>query len=303
MNMQGQLNRRLFLAVFAMAVTAVGLGGAARADSASGTYTDTVEKTLAFNEGASFTLHGRNGSVKINAWDEDELNIVGEKRMEIEGFTSWISRFIGLKAPKIESKEEAQEYLEKFKMEVTGDADGIDVKTVRPESASNLQFRMDYTISIPRRAEVWVELVNGGITIKGVTGSVEGRTVNGGVYFEDIAGPVTVRTTNGSIDLERIVGSVEARTVNGRLEVELASFSDGGGDISCRTTNGSIRLGVPEDSGFDLHVKSRTSRFRNDFTFSSTLKEDPREIEGIVGEGGPLISIKTTNGRVELEAI
>ena len=291
------------VAMLVMGLGIVGIAPAAFSAAAKGTYEETIERQLPFNPGASLSLEGRNGHVVISVWDQDEIKIIGKKRMKIERVSSWFARLIGLKVPDIESDEDAREYLEQFTMDISGDADGLEVKTLRPASAGHLQFTMSYEIVLPRESDVSVEMTNGRIEITGVSGSVGAKTVNGRVIFNEITGPVEARTTNGRIEFDGLTGGIEARTVNGRIEGSLAALPSSDAEITCRTTNGGIRLGVPRDANFEFEIETRSSHVSSDFELTSSTADRRKRMEGIVGDGGPLISLRTTNGPVELEAL
>lgn len=287
---------------------AIGLGVAAMAptafsDSAKGIYEETVERQLPFNPGATLSLEGRNGKVEVRVWDRDEIKIIGTKQMRIERASTWLARLIGLRVPDVETDEEAREYFEKFTMEISGDADGLEVKTSRPPSAGQLDFSMSYEIILPRKSNMSVEMSNGRLEIAGVNGRVDARSVNGRITCNEINGALLVRTVNGRLDLQQITGSIDAQTVNGRISATLAAPLPSDGEIICRTTNGGIRLGVPRDANFELKIQSRSSRVSSDFESIRLTEDRPKRLEGIVGDGGPLISLRTVNGPVELEAL
>ena len=287
--------------VLVLGLGVAGVAPVAFSAPAKGTYEETVERQLPFNPGASLSLEGRNGNVEISVWDQDEIKIIGKKRMRIERVNTWLARLIGLKVPDIESDEDARAYLEQFKMDISGDADGLEVKTLRPASAGHMRFTMSYEIVLPRESQVSVQMTNGRIEITGVTGSVGAETTNGRVICNEITGPVRARTTNGRIEFDGLTGGIDARTVNGRISGSLAALPSSGAKIKCRTTNGSIRVAVPREANFEFELKGRSSNLSDDFELTRTTADGPKRLEGVVGDGGPLISLRTINGSVQLE--
>lgn len=291
----------LIMLILGMAVLAV--APAALSADLKGAYEETIERQLPFNSGASLTLTERNGSVSIGVWDQNEIKIVAKKRMRVERASTWFARLIGLKVPKVESDEDAQAYLKEFTMVISGDADGLEVKTTYPSSAGNLRFTMSYEILLPREAQVSLHTTNGSIEVRGVKGTVEAESINGHITFRDISGAVHARTTNGRINLDGITGGIEARSVNGRISGGLAALPATGADVKCRTINGRISLGVPRDANFELDIQTRSGRVSSDFKLTRAKTQKPKRLEGTVGTGGPLISLRTTNGSVQVEAI
>lgn len=285
-----------------LAIGGIVLAPSAQADSVTGDYTETIEREIPFDSGGSLSVTNRNGDIKVSVWDEDAIKLVAEKTMKVERAYSWFARLIGLKEPKIESEEDAKAYLEKFKVEVAGERDDLRINTVYPAEATNLRFHVHYRITVPRHAEVNIQTRNGTLTVTGVTGSVEAETTNGSVRLSDITGPAQARSTNGTIELDNIAGGIEARTVNGRIDAKLATAPGPKDEIVCRTTNGRIRLVMPAGANFDLLMRSSSGSLSTDFELASVVEDTKKRLEGTVGEGGPLVSLRTVNGRVALEA-
>lgn len=276
----------------------------AYSDSRDDGYEDIIEVQLPFDSGASLILSNQNGSVKIGSWDKEEIKIVAEKRMRIERFGSWFLRLLGFKTPKIETDEEARVYLDQFTFEISGEADGMEIKTVRPSVSSvNLQFTMTYEILLPRNADVSVEVTNGKITIRDIHGEVGAETTNGSITLEEVSGNLYARTTNGSVKCEDISGGLRVRTVNGGIDVSFAEDAFVTDDINCRTTNGNLRVSIPADSEFELAARTSSGKIVSDFQLSSVTEESKKRLEGTVGNGGPTITLRNTNGSIELEAI
>lgn len=302
MNTMRSNSRYNWVAMLVTGLGVVGLVPAAYCSDAKGTYEETVERQLPFNPGASLSLEGRNGNVDIRVWDQNEIKIIGKKRMKIRRANSWFARLIGLKYPNIESEEEALALLKQFTMEIDGDADGLEVKTKRPSSARHLSFTMSYEIVLPRESEVSVQVTNGRIEITGVNGNVSAATTNGRVTCNEISGSLHARTTNGRIDFDGVSGALEARTTNGKISGKIAALPKGDEEISCTSTNGSIQLAIPRDSDFEVEIQTRTSRISSDFDLQGDLTKRPRRLVGVVGKGGPRISLRTTNGAIDLNA-
>lgn len=288
----------------ALSAAIILLNPVAYSDSRDGGYEDIIEVQLPFDSGASLSLSNQNGSVKIGSWDKEEIKIVAEKRMRIERFGSWFLRLLGFKTPKIETDEEAQVYLDQFTFEISGEADGMEIKTVRPSVSSvNLHFTMTYEILLPRNADVSVDVTNGKITIRDINGEVGAETTNGRITLEKVSGNLYARTTNGSVKCEDISGGLRARTVNGGIDVRFAEDAFVADDINCRTTNGSVRVSIPADSEFELAARTSSGKIVSDFELSAVIQESKKRLEGTVGNGGPTITLRNTNGSIELEAI
>ena len=72
--------------------------------------------------------------------------------------------------------------------------------------------------------------------------------------------------------------------------------------ISARSTNGGITLSI-EDRSFDADLEARTTNGSIQVDFPVTIQagwNSKRHIEGKIGDGGSLISLKTTNGSIKI---
>jgi hypothetical protein len=124
------------------------------------------------------------------------------------------------------------------------------------------------------------------------------RTVNGDVEIDELAGPVEATTVNGSIELAtRDVA--EATTVNGSIEARM-----GAGrlphDLSFRTVNGSVLLLLDDRIGAEVRAESLNGGFESDFPVTVEGRLRRNRVSGTIGGGGPLLSMATVNGSIEL---
>src|SRR5690349_17577317 len=81
---------------------------AASAESAKSEYVETIDQTFPLAANGSFTLSNKNGSIELNAWDKNEIRVVADKKMRLDGGAWWIARFIGLKSNTVETDADAR---------------------------------------------------------------------------------------------------------------------------------------------------------------------------------------------------
>jgi DUF4097 and DUF4098 domain-containing protein YvlB len=168
---------------------------------------DRVEETRRFDPGGTFRLENANGSVEIDTWDEPRVRIEADRAAR------------------------DRDALEATRVLVEGEGDRVQVRTRHPRRfLPGRGGRVDYRVTLPARARVEVETVNGRLQIRGVDGRVRASTVNGSVAVREAAGEVDVSSVNGSIEAR--CGAIDPRARN-RLS----------------TTNGSVTLYLPRDAG------------------------------------------------------
>jgi DUF4097 and DUF4098 domain-containing protein YvlB len=159
---------------------------------------------------------------------------------------------------------------------------------------------------------------NGAIRVEAVDGDVDLRTSNGSIDVTDVAGEVTAHTSNGRIRLDNVRGGLQAGTSNGSITAIVAPNRDIR-PIRLETSNGGIDLTLPADivsgvrastsnSGITLHmpgpvnarIAARTSNasVSSDFEVRVEGEVNKNHMEGVMGNGGPLLDLSTSNGAI-----
>ncbi|MBP1766252.1 MAG: hypothetical protein H6P98_367 [Candidatus Aminicenantes bacterium] len=238
---------------------------------------EEFQKTLPLNSAGTFSLKNVNGEVRISTWKEAKVEI---------------------KALKKTSKD--VQNLQKVKIEVTASAAAVSIDTVYPKH-ENTGVSVDYDIQVPEGITLGgVDSVNGGVHITGPFGRVTASTTNGSVHVEDASGNLRLETTNGDVEAVRIAGPVDAHTTNGDITLELTKLEAA---VTAETTNGGVTLrlgGGQETNGlFEAETTNGSLSFDIPVTMQS-LEKSRRHLRGQIGQGGPLVSLKTVNGSIRL---
>ena len=223
-------------------------------------YDETFHHVYPLSAGGSFVLENVNGSVQVDGWNRDEVEVSAVKTGTNESHD-----------------------VQQVKIDVDSSKPGqIVVHTLYPKG-EGAEVAVEYHVHVPYRVLLGsVGTVNGSVTVRGVEGGGELRSVNGNIEVSNCSGRFSEKTTNGDIrlelrqlleggpmNLETVNGSVllglpagakadlEALSMNGDVYSELpstrtagalalhafkAKLGNGGGEISVRTVNGGIRL-------------------------------------------------------------
>jgi Putative adhesin len=179
-----------------------------------------TDHTYPLSPGGEFTLKNINGSVQVDGWEREAV--------EVEA---------------VKTARSNPSDLDRVQIDVRRAAGSIAVYTRYPEGDS-VEVAVDYRIHVPYRVLLGgVETVNGSVTVRGVDGSGELRSVNGDVDVMDSSGRFTARTTNGNVhlDLRRLHGDgpMDLATVNGSLLLALPD--DTRATLSVRSMNGDFQ--------------------------------------------------------------
>ena len=202
---------------------------------------------------------GANGGMRIVGWERNEIRA----RAHV-----WADA---------RSSERALDLVRAVELE----ARGASLRARGPGRERRESWGVSWEVMVPRTSDLSLETVNGGISISGVSGTIDFDAANGGVRLEGVGGDVRGRTRNGS------------------LSVALAGPTWNGRGLDAETSNGGVEIIVPEGYSAELETGTVNGRVELDFP---VLVEGRigRSLRTVLGEGGPLVRATTTNGNVRL---
>jgi DUF4097 and DUF4098 domain-containing protein YvlB len=192
--------------------------------------------------GGSFELQNVNGTVEVQGWDRDSVEIRAVK-----------------------SAKQKESDLERVSIEVDAKPDAISVATHYPQN-EGVEVAVEYTVHVPHGARIeHIGTVNGTLRIAGVDAVEDLHTVNGNIEVYEGGGNVHARTTNGNVHLElaRVQdnnGST-AETTNG--SILLAVPVDIQADLETRCLNGNFLSELPVTMEGSLRPREMHGRLGN----------------------------------------
>jgi len=265
---------RLLTLMAILVFSLAGLSTLALAD-----YREDFSKTLPLKAGERFSLENVNGDVAVSTWKEDKVEI---------------------KAVKIARDDEAD--LKDVEIRVEQSAGGVSVKTIWPKFRHHFNVNVEFEIKVPEGVALdEFETTNGSVEVTGRYSRVDVGSTNGSITVVDASGELNADTTNGGIHVDRFEGRLEAETTNGNIRLEGLTFKDG---VTAGTTNGSISLAIasPESLNADLRASTTNGHITVDFPVTlKNLTQSRHRVEARIGQGGPEISLSTTNGSITLK--
>jgi len=209
------LIRRLLLAL----LLALGLG-ATHSVATSREFT----KTFPLRADGSFDLNNVNGTVRIEGWDREEVEVRA-----------------------IKTTPDRESALDMVSIEIESRPDAVSVSTHYPQD-EGVEVAVDYVIHVPRHAQLnRINTVNGTLRVMSSDSIGDLHTVNGNIEVYEGSGNVHAHTTNGNVYLElkhpADTRGASAETTNG--SVLLAIPSDLPADLDARCMNGSFSSELP----------------------------------------------------------
>jgi len=219
-------------------------------------------QTYPLGSGGSLELNNVNGTVRIEAWDKDVVEVRAVKT-----------------TPQKESN------LDRVSIDVDSRPDGVLSISTRYPQEGGVEVAVDYTVHVPRRAQV-----------------THVNTVNGSLRVTDLDSVGDLHTVNGNIEVFEGSGDVHAHTTNGNVYLELKRPADSKGAFA-ETTNGSVLLAIPADLPADLEAHCMNGSFSSELPVVMQGAEQPRVLHGRLGRGGAPIRLGTVNGAIRVVAL
>ena len=186
--------------------------------------TREVTRTFPLSAGGSFELNNVNGTVRIEGWDKDEVEVRAVK-----------------------TTPDRESLLDLVTIDIDAKPDALSISTRYPQE-EGVEVAVDYVIHVPRHAQLsHITNVNGTLRVVSEDSLGELHTVNGNIEVYEGGGNVHAHTTNGNVYLELKHPAdnrgASAETTNG--SVLLAIPSDLPADLEARCMNGNFSSELP----------------------------------------------------------
>jgi Putative adhesin len=266
---------RPFAAAFAVVLICASLAAQSQVIQPAKAESTTETRVLPLASGSSLRVKNVNGFIRVEAWDREEVQFMGEFKPS--------------------SKDE------QVKVVVETGQGTLEIRGEYPKhtgwgSYSGPQCKM--TLKVPRRVAPSLETVNGDISLSGTQGKATLNTVNGGIRAAQLAESLKAETVNGSITLEQSKGSLDLQTVNGAIK---GSGLDGQGQgIKAQTVNGSIQLQL---GGLKGRFRATTVNGGISFNAKGAEQVDVKKhrVTAVFPGSDQAIEIETVNGAITLD--
>jgi hypothetical protein len=235
-------------------------------DVASGKATDEWTRTYTLAKGGRVEIINVNGVIEVFPSDGPEVKVVGRREVRTR------------------TDEEAKARLAKAEMieDVGPDHVRIEMKPSDPKASFGPHGRVniEYRVNVPPGLALSFRTENGAVRMENVDGRITAASTNGPIVGRGLSGTVDASTVNGGIEIgmQSLNGDSKIVTVNGPATLILAP------DINAELEAAAVNGGVTTQDGLALAVSDRTNR----------------RVIGRLNEGGPRISVQTTNGGVRV---
>jgi hypothetical protein len=197
---------------------------------------------------------------------------------------------------------------------------------------------VDYEITVPADTTVRTHSGSGDQNIEGTRGNVEVQTGSGDLKLASLTGEIRLQTGSGDVRAREIAGAIRGGAGSGDIEVEETGSGDielhtgsgtinvrgiqgafhaesGSGDVTAegtqsgaweiRTGSGNVRLRLPANAAFDADLSTSSGDIDVnspiEMTVQGRVQEVRKNIRGKVRGGGPLLSVRTGSGDIQIQ--
>jgi DUF4097 and DUF4098 domain-containing protein YvlB len=270
---------------------------------------EEVDRTLDAAADGSVHISNISGSVKVDGWNRDEVQVQG---------------FIGRNVEELIFDR---------------DGDRITIKVKVPKKGSR-DIKSDLRVSVPRESSIDVATVSADIEVEGVRGYQKLEAVSGDIDTEAFESDVRAGTVSGDVEVRgqgedtethgnsvsgdvvfyRLSGQVTAESVSGDIEVEGGAFDRAGfntvngdiefvaelrsdGKLTAETVNGEVDLDFQGTVSGRFDIDTFNGDISNCFgpKPERTSRYAPgQELSFQEGNGDARVTVSTMNGDVSI---
>ncbi len=279
-----------------------------------GHYSKDFHYTYPLQAGGRLSLESFNGAIELSGWDQATVDISGTKF----GPTPDLA--------------------DSVRIETNNTPDSVSIRASRPGDLRG-GWGARFFVKMPRRAVLdfiktsngairvsdgagpaRLRTSNGSIRVQDFEGSLDAQTSNASVELTEVAGDAVVRTSNGHVRADRLKGSLQANTSNASITAEFAASagdrpirletSNGGvdatlpakfsSDLRVNTSNGHITLHLPFEVNARVEARTSNASVTSDFEVRAQGEFRKNHLDGVIGNGGPLFDLTTSNASIKL---
>ena len=277
----------------------------------------TFDRSFQVNGNVDLEVLTRSGDITVRNGSTGTVSI----HAKIHSGNSWFAS---------DNKAEVQELQNNPPIRQNGNSIRIDYVNFH-------NISVDYEITVPENTSIRAHTGSGDQIVEGLKGNIElesgsgdlklarltgemrFQTGSGNVRGRELSGPAKVKAGSGDIEIDETgAGDVDIRTGSGNITVNGINggfhAEAGSGDIhakgapknmwSVRSGSGNVNLQVPSEAAFDVDLSSSSGSVTVGHPVNTTvqgrIQESKKSVVGKVRGGGPIISVHTGSGDVQV---
>jgi len=150
------------------------------------------------------------------------------------------------------------------------------------------------------KGKLFARTSGGGINVGEVSGDVDVETSGGSIEVDGAAGNLRAHTSGGGVSLRGLQGNVDASTSGGSMDAEILKQLDAPCELS--TSGGGITIYLSRDLKADIDAYTSGGEVDCDLPITVQGKFGEGKLRGKLNGGGPLLTLRTSGGDIELRS-
>ena len=306
------------LAPWVLSACLLGLSGCELEDFGASRYSKDFHYSYPLKTGGKFSVETFNGAVEVTGWDRDMVEIDGAQ------YGPTPEAADALKVDIANGPDSIAISVSRYKDFRDRRGARFSVKMPRKAILDHVTSSNGSIVLQSVLGPARLRTSNGSIRVSDFEGSLDAHTSNGGIELADVTGDAVARTSNARMRADNMKGQLEADTSNGSIAVSFAQVpssrsvrletsnagvnlslpstfgAPAGPGVRVSTSNGQITVRLP--SGVNAQVLARTNNSSITSDFEMKLQGEARKnkLDAVMGSGGPLLDLSTSNAAIRL---
>lgn len=161
---------------------------------------------------------------------------------------------------------------------------------------------VDVTLVVPSQSDLDLHSKDGSIVAEGVKGTERLSTGDGHIDARAIDGVLNADTQDGNVNVDGRFDTLTVHTGDGRIDALARGGSKLSTAWSLMTRDGNVSVRLPSDITAELDARTADGSINCEFPLavSSSGDEDARAVRGRLNGGGPMLEVRTQDGRIDV---
>jgi len=278
---------------------------------------DVVTRAKWVTEGTEIVIEALPGDVRVEGFDEDEVQITA---------TRWV---------RLECPENARAAFDALALEMEDAAGRLIVRTAALQDMAGLgcaSYRVDLDIRCPRTSPVTVRAQHGQtrisdiggaatvvqsegtVTVEHAKGALDLHNDLGDVQVSECAGPLKAETKHGDLSVRNLYGDVAASTGDGKMVLDMCRAAvtarSAGGDVrilalegisgnyDVLVEQGNVSMVLPSEPDATLLITAHSGMVYSAIPLTGTTQKDSQRFQARLGNGLHLVTLEAKGGDV-----
>ncbi|HZU41056.1 MAG TPA: DUF4097 family beta strand repeat-containing protein [Terriglobales bacterium] len=157
-------------------------------------------------------------------------------------------------------------------------------------------------LTVPSQSDVDLHSKDGSIVADGLKGTERLSTGDGRIDARAMDGVLNADTRDGNVNVDGRFDILTVHTGDGRIDAITRPGSRLNGAWSLMTRDGSVHVRLPADIAAELDARTGDGSINCEFPLgvSSSGDEDSHAVRGKLNGGGPMLEIRTLDGRIDV---